>query len=202
MATSSLRRRAQLLHLRPDLQVTDIRGNVDTRLAKLDAQPEWSAILLAVRRPRPARARPSDRRAAAARAVSSGAGPGRAGGDGAERRRRVASRRRARPIHHPPTARRGVGGARIPPPAGRRVPGSGRRLRRARRLDRPSPAARPGRLARGREGGGGDRGGAARTTSDAAAAIGTRLAERLLAQGAAEILASVRAAASAVVSEP
>ena len=37
LATSSLRRRAQLLHLRPDLQVRDIRGNVDTRLAKLDA---------------------------------------------------------------------------------------------------------------------------------------------------------------------
>ena len=47
LATSSLRRRAQLLHLRPDLQVRDIRGNVDTRLAKLDANAEWSAILLA-----------------------------------------------------------------------------------------------------------------------------------------------------------
>jgi hydroxymethylbilane synthase len=47
LATSSLRRRAQLLHLRPDLQIRDIRGNVDTRLAKLDANSEWSAILLA-----------------------------------------------------------------------------------------------------------------------------------------------------------
>jgi hydroxymethylbilane synthase len=47
LATSSLRRRAQLLLLRPDLQVRDIRGNVDTRLAKLDATPEWSGILLA-----------------------------------------------------------------------------------------------------------------------------------------------------------
>jgi hydroxymethylbilane synthase len=33
--TSSLRRQAQLLHLRPDLQVTDVRGNVATRLRKL-----------------------------------------------------------------------------------------------------------------------------------------------------------------------
>ncbi|MDQ3137864.1 MAG: hydroxymethylbilane synthase, partial [Gemmatimonadota bacterium] len=47
LATSSLRRRAQLLHLRPDLQVRDVRGNVDTRLAKLDATFEWTGILLA-----------------------------------------------------------------------------------------------------------------------------------------------------------
>ena len=37
VATSSLRRMAQLLHLRPDLTVVPIRGNVDTRLAKLEA---------------------------------------------------------------------------------------------------------------------------------------------------------------------
>jgi hydroxymethylbilane synthase len=48
LATSSLRRRAQLLHLRPDLVVRDVRGNVDTRLAKLQANAEWTGILLAV----------------------------------------------------------------------------------------------------------------------------------------------------------
>jgi hydroxymethylbilane synthase len=47
IATSSLRRRAQLLRARPDLCVADIRGNVDTRLAKLDASAEWTAIVLA-----------------------------------------------------------------------------------------------------------------------------------------------------------
>lgn len=47
VATSSLRRRAQLRLLRPDLHVADVRGNVDTRLAKLDGRPEWSAVLLA-----------------------------------------------------------------------------------------------------------------------------------------------------------
>lgn len=47
IGTSSLRRRAQLLHLRPDLRVVDLRGNIDTRLAKLDAHPDWVAILLA-----------------------------------------------------------------------------------------------------------------------------------------------------------
>jgi hydroxymethylbilane synthase len=47
IATSSLRRRAQLLSARRDLQVADLRGNVDTRLAKLDARPEWNAVVLA-----------------------------------------------------------------------------------------------------------------------------------------------------------
>jgi hydroxymethylbilane synthase len=47
VATSSLRRRAQLLYARPDLLLVDLRGNVDTRLAKLDAHQEWTAILLA-----------------------------------------------------------------------------------------------------------------------------------------------------------
>jgi len=47
VGTSSLRRRAQLLRARPDLRVIDLRGNVDTRLAKLDRNPEWWAILLA-----------------------------------------------------------------------------------------------------------------------------------------------------------
>jgi hydroxymethylbilane synthase len=37
VATSSIRRAAQLLHLRPDLRIMSIRGNIDTRLTKLDA---------------------------------------------------------------------------------------------------------------------------------------------------------------------
>jgi hydroxymethylbilane synthase len=48
VATSSLRRRAQLLRARPDLEVVEIRGNVDTRLAKLDTTPGWTATILAV----------------------------------------------------------------------------------------------------------------------------------------------------------
>lgn len=47
LGTSSLRRRAQLLRYRPDLSVTDLRGNLDTRLAKLHSQ-ELDAIVLAV----------------------------------------------------------------------------------------------------------------------------------------------------------
>src|SRR5439155_11124890 len=46
VATSSLRRRAQALHRRPDLTLTDIRGNVETRLRKL-AEQDLDAIILA-----------------------------------------------------------------------------------------------------------------------------------------------------------
>ena len=46
VGTSSLRRKAQLLHLRPDLTVSDLRGNVDTRLSRLDAG-DYDAIILA-----------------------------------------------------------------------------------------------------------------------------------------------------------
>ena len=37
VGTSALRRRAQLLHRRPDLEIVNLRGNVDTRLAKREA---------------------------------------------------------------------------------------------------------------------------------------------------------------------
>jgi hydroxymethylbilane synthase len=46
VGTSSLRRRAQLLHERPDLRLVDLRGNIDTRLRKLREQ-DLDAIVLA-----------------------------------------------------------------------------------------------------------------------------------------------------------
>jgi len=46
VGTSSPRRQAQLLRFRPDLQLLEVRGNVDTRLAKLD-QGDYDAIILA-----------------------------------------------------------------------------------------------------------------------------------------------------------
>src|SRR5262249_15362569 len=46
IGTSSLRRQAQILHARPDLDVRDLRGNVDTRLRKVESG-EYDAILLA-----------------------------------------------------------------------------------------------------------------------------------------------------------
>jgi hydroxymethylbilane synthase len=46
VGTSSLRRQAQVLHVRPDLDFRDLRGNVDTRLRKVESG-EYDAILLA-----------------------------------------------------------------------------------------------------------------------------------------------------------
>lgn len=46
VGTSSLRRRAQLCALRPELEVLDLRGNLNTRLAKLD-RGDYDAIILA-----------------------------------------------------------------------------------------------------------------------------------------------------------
>ncbi|KAB7708604.1 hydroxymethylbilane synthase [Bacillus aerolatus] len=46
VGTSSLRRSAQLLASRPDLEIKWIRGNIDTRLAKLETE-EYDAIILA-----------------------------------------------------------------------------------------------------------------------------------------------------------
>ncbi len=46
VGSSSLRRQAQLLAMRPDLQVLDLRGNIDTRVRKLK-QGEYDAIILA-----------------------------------------------------------------------------------------------------------------------------------------------------------
>ncbi len=46
VGTSSLRRAAQLLHLRPDLHIEPLRGNVDTRLRKLETE-RFDAIVLA-----------------------------------------------------------------------------------------------------------------------------------------------------------
>jgi hydroxymethylbilane synthase len=46
IATGSLRRMAQLLHYRPDLQIVNIRGNVNTRLKKFNNN-DWDGMILA-----------------------------------------------------------------------------------------------------------------------------------------------------------
>jgi hydroxymethylbilane synthase len=46
IGTSSLRRKAQLLALRPDLEILDLRGNVDTRLGRLQAD-DFDGLVLA-----------------------------------------------------------------------------------------------------------------------------------------------------------
>lgn len=47
VGSSSLRRQCQLLHCRPDLQILPLRGNVDTRLKKLE-RGDYDALILAV----------------------------------------------------------------------------------------------------------------------------------------------------------
>jgi len=47
IGTSSLRRAAQLRHLRPDLEVVPLRGNVETRIRKLDTGPLAAVVLAA-----------------------------------------------------------------------------------------------------------------------------------------------------------
>jgi len=46
VATGSLRRKSQLLHLRPDLNIVDLRGNVPSRIKKF-LESDWDAIILA-----------------------------------------------------------------------------------------------------------------------------------------------------------
>jgi hydroxymethylbilane synthase len=46
VGTSSIRRRAQLITFRPDLKVEDVRGNVDTRIKKVE-QGQYDAIIMA-----------------------------------------------------------------------------------------------------------------------------------------------------------
>jgi hydroxymethylbilane synthase len=197
VATSSLRRRAQLLHLRPDLQVDDIRGNVDTRLAKLDASREWTAILLATaglvrlglggrigQRLPPEIMLPAPGQGALAVTARSGD---------------AAAAAAAQAVHHGPTAlavaaeraflRALEGGCQVPVAAhaalegdhlrlhGRVVSLGGERAVEGQELARVGAPAEADRL-------------------------GVRLAERLLDDGAGEILAQVRAAAAPVVPEP
>jgi hydroxymethylbilane synthase len=46
VATGSLRRRSQLMHLRPDIKIEELRGNVPTRIKKF-LESNWDAIILA-----------------------------------------------------------------------------------------------------------------------------------------------------------
>jgi hydroxymethylbilane synthase len=46
VATGSLRRRSQLLHLRPDIKIVELRGNVQSRIKKF-LESKWDAIILA-----------------------------------------------------------------------------------------------------------------------------------------------------------
>lgn len=200
LATSSLRRRAQLLHCRPDLTVVDIRGNVDTRLAKLDATKEWTGILLA-----------------AAGLVRLGLG-GRIGerlapevmlpapGQGAlavtARADHAAAIAAARALHDFPTAvavaaeraflRRLEGGCQVPVAAlASRTSAAGDTIELHGRVISLGGERAVEGIERGEA-----------PDEPAAERIGLRLAEHLLAEGGAEILAQVRAGSAPAVTEP
>jgi hydroxymethylbilane synthase len=200
VATSSLRRRAQLLHARPDLRVSDLRGNVDTRLRKLDAAEGWSAILLATAGLLRLElgGRIGERLPAGVMLPAPGQGAlavtARAGDERAIRAARAA-------VHHGPSAvvvaaeraflRRMEGGCQVPVAALAAVQPGEDHLRLHGRVI----ALDGSRMAEGHESG---RVGAV----DDAERLGVTLAERLIREGAAEILAEVRAAHAPSVTEP
>jgi hydroxymethylbilane synthase len=202
VATSSLRRKAQLLHVRPDLRAQDIRGNVDTRLAKLGGNPEWSAILLAtaglVRLGLGHRIGERLSPEVMLPAPGQGALAVTARADDAEA---IAAVRAA--VHHEASAiavsaeraflRRLEGGCQVPVAALATLESTGGEI--TLRLDGRVISLGGERIAEGRESG------LARTPQDAER-LGTALAERLLGEGAAGILAEVRGGVVPVVSEP
>jgi hydroxymethylbilane synthase len=199
VGTSSLRRRAQLLRARPDLRVTDLRGNVDTRLRKLDGAADWSAILLAaaglirlglghrIGERLPAEVMlPAPGQGALAVTARADDAPA------------IEAARMA--VHHRPSAlaaaaeraflRSLEGGCQVPVAALAKVASDD-----TLRLHGRVIALDGGRMAEGLESG------SVREEKDAER-LGLRLAERLLAEGASGILAEVRAGAVPSVSEP
>jgi hydroxymethylbilane synthase len=200
IATSSLRRRAQLLNTRRDFQIVDIRGNVDTRLAKLDARHDWDAIVLAAaglirlgftgrigERLSPEIMLPAPGQGALAVTTRT---------DDAMIQGLI---REA--VHDPETAvpvaaeraflRRLEGGCQVPVAAYARRESGGLMLR----LDGRVIALSGESMVEGMEE-------AVVRNELQAADLGTKLAERLLESGAAAILSEVRAAVAPVVTEP
>jgi hydroxymethylbilane synthase len=200
IATSSLRRRAQLLVARSDLRVEDVRGNVDTRLAKLDRTGHWSAMLLATagllrlgletrigERLSPDIMLPAPGQGALAVTAR------------AEDAETIAAVRAA--VDHAPSAlgtsaeraflRRLEGGCQVPVGALATLDTQGATLRLRGRVVSLSGE----RMVEGEDIG-------TVRSPEEADALGTALAERLLGEGAAGILTEARAGVGPVVSEP
>jgi hydroxymethylbilane synthase len=190
VATSSVRRRAQLLRARPDLVVEAVRGNVDTRLAKLDRPDAWTALVLAAaglirlgHESRIGERLPID-------LVVPAPGQGALAVTARSEDDRIQALAR-RACHHDATARsvaaerallERLGGGCEAPVGGYAAPvGGGPVIRlRGRVLSPDGSACRDGELVGG-------------AGSEAAAeALGTALADRLLAEGGAELVAAAR----------
>ena len=127
VGTSSLRRAAQLRALRPDLQVESVRGNLDTRLRKLD-EGQYRRHRAGRRRTEaPGLGRPH-RGDSGARGDVPRRGPGRAGHRNARRRRAARACRRSITRPRAPPSRPN---AALLARARRRLPGADRRARHA-----------------------------------------------------------------------
>ena len=147
IGTGSLRRRAQLLHFRRDLQMKDIRGNVDTRLRKLH-EGGYDALLLAEAGLRRLGLADEIAEAVPLEIVLPAAGQGALALETRARRRLDPPNRR--PAGSSPHARRGAGRAGAAGGARRRLPGAGGRAgaRRRRPADAHGPRPRPRRRRR------------------------------------------------------
>ena len=202
VATSSLRRRAQILHARPDLEVVDVRGNVETRLTKLDNQESWSGILLATA----GLVRLGLERRIGERLPPDLMLPAPAQGALAVTVRTEDARARSaahQAVHHRTTAiavaaereflHRLEGGCQVPVAAYGELRDEGDAF--TVRLRGRVIGINGDRMVEGEESG------AARDENDAAA-LGSRLADRLLDRGAADILTEARSVIAPAVSEP
>ncbi|MBI4524986.1 MAG: hydroxymethylbilane synthase [Deltaproteobacteria bacterium] len=181
IGTGSLRRRAQILHYRSDLEVFPIRGNVDTRLKKLE-RGEMDAVVMALAALRRMgwEDRVSDYLSPdiCLSAVAQGA-------LGLEARDEDWVKDRMEFLHHEPTAievaaeraflARLGGGCHVP--VGARAWVSDRRVRLMGVVADPDGK----KLFRGEISG----------SADEVTVLGTELAERLLAEGAAEVLVTI-----------
>jgi hydroxymethylbilane synthase len=165
VATSSLRRRAQVLAARPDLRVVDIRGNVDTRLRKALAPGGPDATILALAGLRRLGLEEAVTESLPVEVMVPAVGQGALAVEVRASDRRV--RRLLRPLDHRPTrlavtAERAVlaalgGGCQVPLGAHARLEEDGETLRllavvasvdgrRLVRVEREGPATRPVRL--------------------------------------------------------
>ena len=130
VGTSSLRRAAQLRRLRPDLAIESVRGNLDTRVRKLD-EGQYDAIVLAAAGLKRLGWGGEIAEILPAEVMCSAVGQGALAIETT-----VAGAHACQALDHAADARGGDGGARRAGGAGRRLPGADRRIRHGRRMAR------------------------------------------------------------------